>query len=100
MRLKGKKKVTLHSVNQQGHKPWNHTTLQKDEQKVIFTVSFLIAAEGTDPKASAGVPMAGPDNPNSSCSAQQQTQVGQTQYNHILKMKDINVYLCVSLVCL
>ncbi|KAF1390227.1 hypothetical protein PFLUV_G00055890 [Perca fluviatilis] len=33
-----------------------------------------LKAEGTDPKASAGVPVAGPDNPNHPCSVQQQSQ--------------------------
>ncbi|XP_042347366.1 UHRF1-binding protein 1 [Plectropomus leopardus] len=33
-----------------------------------------LKAEGTDPKASAGVPVAGPDNLNGSCSAQQQKE--------------------------
>ncbi|XP_067448898.1 bridge-like lipid transfer protein family member 3A isoform X1 [Thunnus thynnus] len=33
-----------------------------------------LKAEGTDPKASAGVPVAEPDNPNSSCSVQQQRE--------------------------
>lgn len=55
---------------------------QKDEQKVIFTISFLI-------KASAGAPGAGPDNANSSCTVQQQSKVRE---NHTL--------LCFSLVYL
>ncbi|XP_029292219.1 UHRF1-binding protein 1 isoform X2 [Cottoperca gobio] len=33
-----------------------------------------LKAEGTEPKASAGVPVAGPDNPNHSCSLQQQSE--------------------------
>lgn len=67
------------------------TSLQKDEQKVIFTVSFLIAAEGTDPKTSAGVPVADPDNPKSSCSVQQQSKVGETKQYHILYMLQLSV---------
>lgn len=60
------------------------TSFQKAEQKVIFTISFLIAADGTDPKASAGIPMAGSDNPNSSCSVQQESEVGETKQYHTL----------------
>lgn len=48
---------------------------QKDEQKVIFTISFLIAAEGKNPKSSAGVPGADPVKTNSFCSGQQQREV-------------------------
>ncbi|XP_076596977.1 bridge-like lipid transfer protein family member 3A [Chaetodon auriga] len=33
-----------------------------------------LKAEGTDPKASAGVPASGPDNPNSSCPVRQQSE--------------------------
>ncbi len=62
------------------------TPLQKDEQKVIFTVSFLIWFEGTDLKASAAVPVADLDNPKSSCSVQQQGKVGETKQYHILYM--------------
>ena len=59
---------------------------QKDEQKVILTISFLIAAEGADPKASAGVPAAGADNPNSSLSVRQQGEVGETNHYDVLYM--------------
>lgn len=52
---------------------------QKHEQKVIFTISSLLAAEGSDPKASACVPVAAPDNPNCSYSVQQQSEVGETK---------------------
>lgn len=59
---------------------------QKDEQKVILSISFLIAAEGADPKASAGVPAAGSDNPNSSCSVRHQSEVGETKQYDVLYM--------------
>lgn len=49
---------------------------QKDEEKLICLISFLTAAEGTDPKASAGVPVGGSDNTKSSCFVQQQFEVG------------------------
>lgn len=58
---------------------------------MIFAVSFLIAAEGTNPKASAGVPVADPDNTNSSCSVQQQSKVGETKQYHILYMLQLSV---------
>ncbi|TKS77852.1 UHRF1-binding protein 1 ICBP90-binding protein 1 [Collichthys lucidus] len=38
-----------------------------------------LKAEGTDPKTSAGVPVAGLDNPNSSCSVRRQSAVGETE---------------------
>lgn len=62
---------------------------QKDEQKVNF-ICFLIAAEGTDPKASAGVPAGGPDNPNTSCSVRQHSEVGSKQY-HVLYVFQLSV---------
>lgn len=48
---------------------------QKDEQKVIFTSSFVVAAEGKNPKSSTGVPAADPANTHSISSGQQHSEV-------------------------
>lgn len=42
----------------------------------MFKMSFLTAAEGPDPKVSAGVAVGASGNTNSSCFIQQQPEVG------------------------
>lgn len=56
---------------------------KNDEQKVIFTISFFVAAEGTHPTASAGVPGADTVNTISFCSVQKQSEVGETLHTCI-----------------